>query len=199
MSPDRQRERHKRNQRKLLQETHYARNTTWHANPLLRRTIADGWAEYAVLLPDHPVVRGEGRRAFYAGAFELMESMKRTAAEVADNELLGAVMYEARRQELEAFDEGFVVDARVREGPADQPGLREGWESYERTVLDPENMGAEQREFTREAFYAGARAMSRCVEAVGEPTVSEEEGDAFLEARANEIVRFYQDVGAGRA
>jgi hypothetical protein len=69
------------------------------------RLVRDGWQDYAEkILPAHaPRVQGqETRRAFYAGAFELLSRL----AELGDDSIpedAGVEVLEATKREIEAF------------------------------------------------------------------------------------------------
>jgi hypothetical protein len=203
---DRQRERgRRRNRLGSLRETHDAANTSWRDNPYTQRTIAQGWDEHVATVLDpagaDEIERTESRRAFYAGAHHLLVLMLAVPDVERDHPASAGPLIEARRIELEAFARrGLVVVARVRElGEHQPPSIVAGWLSFERAILDPIRAGHEQRLGCRRAFFAGAHQMFRCYADTGGVGVTEDEGEAYLEERRNEIVRLYRDMQEGRA
>jgi len=77
----------------------------------------------------------------------------------------------------------------------------QSWESYVAAVLAPlgPTISPTQYSETRRAFYAGFCSMLVACERLGEPDITEARGIGYLEARKQEVAKFYDDVKANRA
>ena len=79
------------------------------------------------------------------------------------------------------------------------PSVAEMWATYARGIL-PRTAGPTQIIETRRAFYAGCFAMQTAyVVGVGDDSVSEDEGEAYMISLHAELTRFFEDVKRGRA
>ncbi len=68
--------------------------------------------------------------------------------------------------------------------------IEEQWQGFAAMVFKKMKPTANQEAEMRKAFFAGAWAMFSAVEEIGEPHVSENEGNAYLEARKAECLEF---------
>ncbi len=72
--------------------------------------------------------------------------------------------------------------------------VMDGWESFAAAVLPP-NASEVQVTEMRRAFFGGAWFMLTTFQAIGEDSVSEDEGVAVLELAKAEMEEFYRNVG----
>lgn len=77
------------------------------------------------------------------------------------------------------------------------PSIRDAWQSYREHVLPPDAPSVQVQE-CRRAFYAGAHSVLCVVTAIGDDSVSEDQGLDTLTALHEENDRFLADVKAGR-
>jgi hypothetical protein len=74
--------------------------------------------------------------------------------------------------------------------------VKEMWKDFSDSIYKDVKPSKVQKVETERAFYAGAFSMLIAVREIGEETVSEDEGAAYLEQRMQELVKFYEDVAA---
>lgn len=79
--------------------------------------------------------------------------------------------------------------------------VKQMWDDYAAKVLAPLGPTISPVQYTesRRAFYGGVFSMLTACGRLGEADISEERGVGYLEARKQELLRFYADVATGKA
>jgi len=72
--------------------------------------------------------------------------------------------------------------------------IDEHWKIFAKAIFAGEPVSRVQYEETRKAFFAGATAMLRMIQAIGDDSVSEEDGVMVLDAVEEECVQFSKDL-----
>jgi hypothetical protein len=73
--------------------------------------------------------------------------------------------------------------------------IAEEWKGYWKMVA-PIRPAVNQAAETKQAFFAGAWALFTALEEIGEPHISETQGEQFLEARRAEMLAFKKQIMA---
>ena len=68
------------------------------------------------------------------------------------------------------------------------------WQIFAKAIFAGEPVSRVQYEEMRKAFFAGATAMLRMVQSVGDDSVTEEQGVMVLDAVEQECVQFSKDL-----
>ena len=68
------------------------------------------------------------------------------------------------------------------------------WQIFAKAIFAGEPVSRVQHDEMRKAFFAGATAMLRMVQSVGDDSVTEEQGVMVLDAIEQECVQFSKDL-----
>jgi len=72
--------------------------------------------------------------------------------------------------------------------------IQQEWELFAKSVFGAEDVSKVQYTEMKKAFFAGATAMFAMVQETGDPSVTEDQGAAHLDALQDEVVAFMRSV-----
>lgn len=68
------------------------------------------------------------------------------------------------------------------------------WNRFASLIYANTNPSLIQQQETKQAFFAGAWALFTALEEIGEPHISEEQGEEYLTAREAEMIEFKNEL-----
>ena len=72
--------------------------------------------------------------------------------------------------------------------------IQQEWELFAKSIFRGEDVSKVQYTETKKAFFAGATAMFAMVQETGDPSVTEDQGVAHLDALQDEVVSFMRSM-----